>query len=222
MIPRGYPQVPVRAKVAVVPYVVLLVVVLGVLEDQSVIELAPAPPTTTTRPPATASAAPGQAARAEIPAAYVAAYRQAGRNCPRLSWALLAAVGKVESNHGRGWPPRWRTTPGVASGTENSAGAGGPMQFLAGTWARWGRGGDRWDYRDAIPAAGRKLCADGVASGDVRGALYAYNPSQRYVARVLAQVRRYQTGGAAAAPRCSPFPAPGRGGDSACPRTVRG
>jgi hypothetical protein len=167
MIPRGYPQVPVRAKVAV---------------------------------------APGRAARAEIPAAYLAAYRQAGRNCPRLSWALLAAVGKVESNHGRGWPPRWRTTPGLASGTENSAGAGGPMQFLAGTWARWGRRGDRWDYRDAIPAAARKLCADGVASGDVRGALYAYNPWQRYVARVLAQVRRYQTGGARCCAALLPVP----------------
>jgi hypothetical protein len=193
MIPRGYPQVPVRAKLAVAPYVVLLVVVLGVLEDQGVLELAPAAPTTT-RPPATAGAMPGRAARAEIPAAYLAAYRQAARACPRLSWALLAAVGKVESNHGRGWPPRWRRTPGVAWGTENSAGAGGPMQFLAPTWARWGRGGDRWDYRDAIPAATRKLCADGVRRGDVRAALWAYNPSRAYAARVLAQARRYRGG----------------------------
>jgi hypothetical protein len=192
MIPRGYPQVPVRAKLAVAPYVLLLVVVLGVLEDQGVIELGGVP--TTTRPHA-AAAPPGRAARAEIPAAYLAAYRRAARTCPRMSWTLLAAVGKVESNHGRGWPPHWRRTPGVAYGTENFAGAGGPMQFLAPTWIRWGRGGDRWDYRDAIPAAARKLCADGVARGDVRAALWAYNPSRRYAARVLAEARRYQAGG---------------------------
>jgi hypothetical protein len=192
VIPRDYPQVPVRAKVAVAPYVVVLVVVLGVLEDRGVLELAPSP--STTRPSA-AGAAPGRAAQADIPAAYLAAYRRAARTCPGLSWALLAAVGKVESNHGRGWPPRWRTTPGVARGTENYAGAGGPMQFLSDTWARWGRGGNRWDYRAAIPAAARKLCADGVRHGDVRAALWAYNPSRAYVARVLAQGRRYQAGG---------------------------
>jgi hypothetical protein len=192
MIPRAYPQVPLRTKLAVAPYVLLLVVILGVLEDRSVLELGP-PPATTTRPPA-AGAAPGPATQAEIPAAYLAAYRQAAWTCPHLSWALLAAVGKVESNHGRGWPPRWRATPGVARGTENYAGAGGPMQFLAPTWARWGRGGDRWDYRDAIPAAARKLCADGVARGDVRAALWAYNPSRAYAARVLAEARRYQAG----------------------------
>jgi hypothetical protein len=197
MIPRAYPQVPVRTKLAVAPYVVLLVVVLGVLEDRGVIELAAAPPTTTTRPSAAtpAGASPGRAARAEIPAAYLAVYRQAARTCPRLSWALRAAVGKVETDHGRGWPPRWRRTPGVAWRTENFAGAGGPMQFLASTWARWGRGGDRWDYRAAIPAAARKLCADGVRHGDVRAALWAYNPSGAYAARVLAQARRYQAGG---------------------------
>ena len=43
MIPRGYPQVPVRTKLAVAPYVVLLVVLLGVLEDQGVIELGGVP-----------------------------------------------------------------------------------------------------------------------------------------------------------------------------------
>jgi hypothetical protein len=195
MIPHAYPQVPVRAKLALAPWLVLLVVILGVLEDQGVLKLAPPPTTTTTRPPAPAGAPPSRAARAEIPAAYLAAYRRAARTCPHLSWALLAAVGKVESNHGRGWPPRWRNTPGVARGTENYAGAGGPMQFLSDTWARWGHGGNRWDYRAAIPAAARKLCADGVRHGDVRAALWAYNPSRAYAARVLAQARRYQAGG---------------------------
>jgi soluble lytic murein transglycosylase-like protein len=91
--------------------------------------------------------------------------------------------------------PTGPTPPGIAPGTENYAGAGGPMQFLAPTWARWGRGGDRWDAHDAIGAATRKLCADGVARGDVPAALWAYNPSRRYAARVLAETRRYQAGG---------------------------
>jgi hypothetical protein len=183
----------VRTKLAIAPYLVLLVVGLGILDDRGIIDLAPPP--STTRPPA-AGATPGRAARAEIPPAYLAAYQRAARTCPRLSWALLAAVGKVESNHGCGWPPHWQRTPGIARGTENYAGAGGPMQFLAPTWARWGRGGDRWDYRAAIPAAARKLCADGVRHGEVRAALYAYNPSRAYAARVLAQARPYQaTGG---------------------------
>jgi hypothetical protein len=194
VIPRAYPQVPVRAKLAIAPYVVLLVVLLGVLEDRGAIELGAGPPTTT-RPPRAAGAPPSRAARAEVPAHYLAAYRRAARTCPHLSTALLAAVGKVETNHGRGWPPRWHATPGVAWGTENYAGAGGPMQFLAPTWARWGRGGYRWNYRDAIPAAARKLCADGVRHGQVRAALYAYNPSGAYVRKVLAQARRYQAGG---------------------------
>ncbi len=200
MIPRAYPQVPVRAKVAVAPYVVLLVVVLGVLDDRGVIDLGGGAAAATPhhrprhRPPAAARPDPGPAGGAEVPPAYLAAYRRAARTCPHLSTALLAAVGKVETNHGRGWPPAWRSTPGIAPGTENYAGAGGPMQFLAGTWARWGRGQDRWDYRAAIPAAARKLCADGVRRGDTRAALFAYNPSRRYVSDVLAQARRYQTG----------------------------
>ncbi len=199
MLPRAYPQVPVRAKVRVAPYVVLLVVVLGVLDDRGVIDLGGGSPAARPQhrpahqPPAAAEGT--SPAGAEVPPAYLTAYRRAARTCPHLSWELLAAVGKVETNHGRGWPPRWRTTPGIARGTENYAHAGGPMQFIPPTWATWGRGGDRWDYRDAIPAAARKLCADGVARGDPAAALYAYNPSGTYVARVLVQARRYQVRG---------------------------
>jgi hypothetical protein len=197
MLPRAYPQVPLRPKLVVAPWVVLLVVVLGVLDDHGVIDLGGAPAARPHHRPARHPQAEASADRAgaEVPPAYLAAYRRAARTCPHLSWSLLAAVGKVESNHGRGWPPRWRTTPGIAYGSENFAGAGGPMQFLAPTWARWGRGQDRWDYRAAVPAAARKLCADGVARGDLQGALFAYNPSHRYVARVLDVARRYQAGG---------------------------
>jgi len=157
-------------------------------------------------PPATAR--PGQAApasgaaRADIPAGYLKVYQRAARRCPGLSWAVLAAIGKVESDHGRA------PLPGVRSGW-NPAGAAGPMQFGIGVgragnaWARFGGDFDRDDRRsvydpgDAIPAAADYLCANG-AHRNLDRALYAYNPSWSYVARVKAVARRYaarQSGG---------------------------
>jgi hypothetical protein len=60
---------------------------------------------------------PSGAALADIPAAYLALYRQAATVCPGLDWSILAAIGKIETDHGRS------PLPGVHSGT-NSAGAG--------------------------------------------------------------------------------------------------
>jgi membrane-bound lytic murein transglycosylase B len=81
------------------------------------------------------------------------------------------------------------------------------MQFLSGTWARYGRGGNRYDPADAIPAAARLLCANGIgqASGhdpcpQLRGtagqhrAIHAYNHACWYVRQVLAFARYYQAG----------------------------
>jgi hypothetical protein len=106
---------------------------------------------------------------------------------------VLAAVGKVESDHGRS------PAPGVRSGVNWAGCCAGPMQFNLrdgppSTWARYGRG-DVYDPADAIAAAARKLRADG-APGDLRGALWAYNPSAAYVTRVLAVAHRYQARGA--------------------------
>jgi hypothetical protein len=143
------------------------------------------PPTPPPAPPR-----PSPVGIADIPADYLALYRAAARTCPGLSWGVLAGIGKVETNHGRGWPPDWTERAGIARGTENAAGAGGPMQFLAGTWAVYGRGGDRWSARDAIPAAARLLCANG-APGDLRRAVYAYNHAGWYVDQVLGLARSY-------------------------------
>jgi membrane-bound lytic murein transglycosylase B len=66
----------------------------------------------------------------------------------------------------------------------SSAGAQGPMQFLPGTWARYGLGGDVWNTRDAILGAANYLAANGAADGtDARldNALYRYNNDTRYV-----------------------------------------
>jgi hypothetical protein len=148
----------------------------------------------------TAGPPPSPTARADVPRGYLAAYRAAvPRHCPGLSWAVLAAVGKVESDHGRAH------LPGVRSGW-NHAGAAGPMQFGVGTgragnaWGRFGRDFDHdgrrsvYDPGDAIPAAARYLCAHG-APRRLDAALYAYNPSWSYVARVKAIARRYRGGG---------------------------
>ena len=123
----------------------------------------------------------------------------ATRRCPGLSWAVLAAIGKVESDHGRA------RLPGVRSGW-NAAGAAGPMQFGIGqgragnAWARYGGDFDRdgrssvYDPGDAIPAAARYLCDHG-APRRLDTALYAYNHSWAYVTRVKRLARGYVAGG---------------------------
>ncbi len=146
---------------------------------------------------ATRQPAPSATAVADIPRDYLAAYRSAARTCPHLTWALLAGIGKHESNHGRGWPPRWAATRGIRSG-DNGWGAAGPMQIGTGgastdTWGTYGDGvrGHVYDIRYAAPAAARKLCADGVRAGRTAQAVFAYNHSARYVGDVLATAHSY-------------------------------
>lgn len=134
---------------------------------------------------------PSKEARTEIPPTYLALYEQAGL-ASGLPWQLLAAVGKVECDHGQSPDPSC-----TQEGAENQAGAGGPMQFLASTWAAYGLdadgdgSADRWDPVDAVFSAANYLRASG-APNDVPAALYAYNHSQAYVAQVLAWADVYQ------------------------------
>src|SRR5262249_1075706 len=72
--------------------------------------------------------APSAAAIADIPANYLALYQQAAERFG-VDWAVLAAIGKIECDHGRSQaagcnPP----------GSVNAKGATGPMQFLGSTW----------------------------------------------------------------------------------------
>jgi hypothetical protein len=92
---------------------VLAVTAYGVAEDLGALD-----------PPAGAAPArklaadqprPSRAAVADIPAGYLRLYRQAGARY-RIPWSVLAAIGKVESDHGR------VRLPGVRSGS-NWAGA---------------------------------------------------------------------------------------------------
>ncbi|MFD8560578.1 lytic transglycosylase domain-containing protein [Streptosporangium canum] len=171
-----------------------------------------------------------------IPGEMLRLYVAAARTCPGLSWTVLAAVGKIETDHGRS------RLPGVADGT-NYAGAAGPMQFLISTWG--GRAkikagsaftgyatdgdGDGWaevyNAADAIHAAAKYLCASG-APADLRKALWAYNHSDVYVNSVLALAKDYRAKAVptATAPSAGPL-APERpsGSDNITPRmrTVR-
>jgi cell wall-associated NlpC family hydrolase len=146
------------------------------------------------------SSQPSATALADIPADYLALYREAAGVCPRLNWSILAAIGKIESDHGRS------PLVGVADGTANYAGAGGPMQFLSGTFsgvaarhplpAGDARPPSRYNPHDAIYAAAYYLCESGAERGDLHAAIFAYNHAEWYVHEVLAQAKKYANGAA--------------------------
>jgi hypothetical protein len=198
MIPAGHPQVSVRRKVQLAPWFIIAVVVgsgLGMLPGQGEEGAKPGQGRTARQP------SPAAAARADIPADYLALYRTAAKErCPGLSWAILAGIGKVESNHGRA------DLPGVRSGLNSAGCCAGPMQFNLtdgppSTWARYGRGSP-YDPGDAIPAAARKLCADGAARpGGLVAAVAGYYggttanpPTAAYVAHVRCAAHAYGGG----------------------------
>jgi transglycosylase-like protein with SLT domain len=139
-----------------------------------------------------AGGAPSAQARADIPPAYLSLYREASRRYA-IDWRILAAIGKVECDHGRDPDPSCSR-----EGSVNPAGAGGPMQFLEATWQRYGVDGDgdgrrdRWDPADAIYGAANYLRASG-APRDYATAIWAYNHASWYVREVQAWARRYGT-----------------------------
>ncbi len=132
---------------------------------------------TVTPPPAVARSGTYTVGR---PAGYLDLYKLSARICPGLSWTVLAAIGQVESGHGRNNGP-------------SSAGALGPMQFMPATWRAYGVDGDGdgkadiWSPYDAVPAAARYLCANGAGAGGnkLRSAVFRYNHSWDYVNKVL-------------------------------------
>jgi hypothetical protein len=187
-------QLGIRRTLIVGCLLVLAVTGYGIAEDLGLVGNPPAQ----VRARPDGQAPPSRAATADIPPNYRRLYLRATRRCPGLSWAVLAAIGKVESDHGRA------RLPGVRSGW-NAAGAAGPMQFGIGVgragnaWARYGGDFDRdghpsvYDPGDAIPAAAGYLCDHG-APRRLDAALYAYNHSWAYVTRVKRLARGYVAG----------------------------
>jgi hypothetical protein len=124
---------------------------------------------------------------ANIPPEYLVLYEQAATRFG-LDWSVLAAIGEVETNHGRN-----------ASGcAPNAAGAQGPMQFLPATFAHAAKLAglvkpDICDPADAIPAAAAYLVSNG-APADWTRALYRYNPADWYPPLVMGWAQRYGYG----------------------------
>ncbi|MFE3444982.1 NlpC/P60 family protein [Nocardia sp. NPDC059180] len=138
---------------------------------------------------------PSPEAITDIPSDMLVLYQRAVSVCPGLDWSVLAAIGKIETDHGRA------QLPGVAAG-ENFAGAGGPMQFLAPTFDQvvsrrpMPPGGasppSRYNPSDAVHAAAYYLCDSGAPS-DMYAAIWTYNNADWYVRKVLDQADRYGT-----------------------------
>jgi membrane-bound lytic murein transglycosylase B len=180
-----------RGTVVLACLLVLAVTAYGVAQDLELLE-APAKAAPAPKKPVAGQPHPSSAATADIPPGYLRLYRQAGARY-RVPWSVLAAIGKVESDHGRA------RLPGVRSGS-NWAGACGPMQLgcvpgskAGNSWARYGRGRPH-DTAQAIPAAARYLVDHG-ARHHLDRAIYAYNHSWAYVTRVKQLARRYTGGG---------------------------
>jgi membrane-bound lytic murein transglycosylase B len=109
-----------------------------------------------------------------LPDEQLLAYYQEGEATYGVPWSVLAAVNLIETGMGR--------IQGLSV-----AGAQGPMQFLPGTWERYGLGGDVEDPHDAILGAANYLAANGGADGTDEGldnALFHYNNSNHYVTGV--------------------------------------
>jgi hypothetical protein len=161
------------------------------------------------------------AALADIPPAYLARYVTAAATCPALTWQLLAGIGKIESDHGRS------SAPGVQTGINRAGCCAGPMQFNLtngppSTWDTWGTGvrAQVYDPAYAVPAAARKLCADGLARPEAVGrdpcpqvlgsaalhvALRRYNNACWYVHEVVTMAGRYTRAAPVQVPAADPF-----------------
>ncbi|MCG5213934.1 lytic transglycosylase domain-containing protein [Streptosporangium sp. KLBMP 9127] len=133
-------------------------------------------------------AKPAPSSRVQVgrPGSYLELYRLSAQVCPGLSWTVLAAIGQVESSHGRNNGP-------------SSAGAQGPMQFMPATWKAYGVDGDGdgvadiWSPYDAVPSAANYLCANGAAKGGkkLEKAIWFYNHSWSYVSKVMGIAAAY-------------------------------
>ena len=139
--------------------------------------------------------APSDEALSDIPGNYLKLYESAAKS-RGIDWAVLAAIGKVETDHGR---------YGGTCAT-SYAGANGPMQFMPATWEQYGVDGDGdgsadvCNPADAIPAAADYLVASG-APENYQAAIYAYNHADWYVEKVLNQADAYrQAAGGQAVP----------------------
>ncbi len=170
------------------------------------------------------TAEPSAMARSDIPPKYLSYYTGAAKTCPGLPWQVLAAIGSIESDHGRSSAPD-------VHGPTGYGGPEGPMQFEAPTFAAYAvRADDEgpaspYDPKDAIYSAARMLCADGGGSPNgLYQAIFTYNHAGWYVNDVLSLALRYSGPPAKPAvhpaphphPSARPGPAPAPGAHATC------
>jgi hypothetical protein len=101
----------------------------------------------------------------DIPAEYMRNYRSAGA-AEGVSWRLIAAIGKLESDHGRS------KLPGVHSGVNGAGCCSGPMQMCTvrscgNTWQAYARDGDG-DGRMSVYEPGDAVLAAAGLIADLR------------------------------------------------------
>jgi len=90
-----------------------------------------------------------------------------------IDWKLIEAVHQVESGKS------------TSTCKTSYAGATGPMQFLASTFRHYNDlGGNICDLRSSVFAAANLLSKSGASEGKIDDALFSYNHSSAYVARV--------------------------------------
>lgn len=90
-----------------------------------------------------------------------------------IDWKILEAVWEVES--GKSWD----------RSVTSYAGAQGPMQFLPSTFRHYAPdGASITSAHDSLNAGASLLSAAGASTGDVDSALFSYNHSTAYVAKV--------------------------------------
>ena len=148
-------------------------------------------------------------------------YVRAATSCVGLPWQVVAAIAKVESNHGRHGgstiTPTGAVVPpiiGIAldgtggtsaiSDTDGGRLAGdsvwdravGPFQFIPSSWAIFGQDADNDGARNPqnILDAAAAAVAHLCPTGaitDLEAAIFAYNHSDAYVTAVLDWARRY-------------------------------
>src|SRR3954451_21260263 len=145
-------------------------------------------------------AVPSGAAKRAVPANYLSLYRLAGRGSG-VPWTVLAAIGSIETDHGRS------RAPGVRSGLNRHGCCAGPMQFnlrdgapsdLQRYGTEWNADGTTgiYDPEDAIPSAAAYLSELARrAHGNLSQAILGYNHSPAYVTEVLARARAYARSG---------------------------
>jgi len=145
---------------------------------------------------ATLAGGPSVQALDTIPPAYLALYLAAAQTCPGLPWAVLAGIGKVESDHGQS------DAPGVHSGA-NYAGAEVPpcssrpppspsTPSTPASPSRSARTTRRMRYTPP-PRCSAPPAPPPAPQTGIRQAIYGYNHSQAYVTAVLAWTARYTT-----------------------------